>query len=116
MALHSEIPTSPSQPFSQTTDIQGVVYTLKFRWNHISKSWTMDIYTEDEAGKWICGIPLVTGCDLLEQFAYLPMGRNTMLTVMTVGPGVSPNTVPNFENLGIDGHLYMTTPSPTSTP
>jgi hypothetical protein len=29
---------------------------------------------------------------------------------MSIGPEVSPDTVPTFSNLGEDGHLYLTTP------
>lgn len=110
---HSEIPTSPGKPFSQVTAIDQIPYALKFRWNHVAKIWVMDILTEEETGKWIMGIPLVTGCDLLEQFGYLPMGAETIYTVMTVGPGVSPDMPPDFYNLGIDGHLYISNPVAT---
>jgi hypothetical protein len=29
---------------------------------------------------------------------------------MSIGPDVSPDEVPNFNNLGSEGHLYLTTP------
>jgi hypothetical protein len=55
-------------------------------------------------------MPLVTGSDLLEQFGYIPLGANTIFTVMTTGPDKSPDTVPTFTNLGGEGHLYVSTP------
>lgn len=111
MATHVEIPTGPGEPFSERiawTD--GVTYTLRFNWNTRANCWTVEFWNVGNTVKVVCGVPLVTGCDLLEQFAYLGLGANTILTVMAIGPALSPDTVPTFYNLGIDGHLYMTTP------
>jgi hypothetical protein len=89
-----------------------VTYTLAFRWNTVSRVWMLDIYDEDMTAALIRGIALVTGCDLLEQFAYMTLGATLMLTVMTIGPGVSPDNIPDFNDLGVDGHLYATMPAP----
>ena len=56
------------------------------------------------------GVALVTGADLLEQYGYLALGAQAVLTVMMIGPDVSPDRVPGFYDLGVDGHLYLTTP------
>lgn len=109
---HAEIPTQPNQPFSERVTLQGITYTLAFRWNVVANVWTVDFLDEVAEVSILKGIPLVTGCDLLEQFAYLPLGAKLILTVMTIGPGVSPDTVPGFNDLGLDGHLYATTPTP----
>lgn len=90
--------------------LQGVTYTLWFNWNHVTQNWTVDFYDETGAGEVLLGVPLVTGADLLEQYGYLPLGAFAILTAITIGPGVSPDTVPSFTNLGSDGHLYVTTP------
>jgi hypothetical protein len=67
---------------------------------------------DDETGTTMIlhGMPLLTGADMLEQFGYMPLGAQAILTVMSIGPEVSPDTVPTFSNLGEDGHLYLTTP------
>jgi len=110
MATHVEIPTEPGRPFTERIVILGFTYTLRFAWNTRSNCWVVEFWDAGNLRKVACGIPLVTGCDLLEQFRYLQLGAHTILTVMTIGPAISPDTIPDFDNLGIDGHLYMTTP------
>jgi hypothetical protein len=70
----------------------------------------VDIYDEGGTTAILLGTPMVTGCDLLEQFGYMPLGARTVFTAMTVGPGLPPDDVPTFTNLGIDSHLYLTSP------
>lgn len=110
MSTVAEIPTFPGQPFDENvTWVDGTAYALEFKWNTVAQCWVLDI--SDTAGNAIImGIPLVTGADLLEQFGYMPVGAQTVITVMSIGPGVSPDTVPDFENLGSDGHVYLVTP------
>ena len=110
MANNVEIPTRPGRPFSESVSLQGVTYTLVFKWNTVANVWTIDFLDDTGVTPIIRGIPLVTGCDLLEQFAYLPLAARLILTVMTIGPGLSPDNVPNFLDLGIDGRLYATMP------
>jgi hypothetical protein len=58
----------------------------------------------------VMGTPLVTGTDLLGQFGYLGIGKSgaswVQLVVMTIAVGHSPDEVPTFQDLGVDGHLY----------
>lgn len=110
MSTVSEIITIPGSPFSERVTIADVTYTLRFAWNTRSACWVMEFWDAANTTKVLCGVPLVTGCDLLEQFAYLPLAARTIMLVMTIGPSLSPDTVPTFWNLGIDGHLYMITP------
>lgn len=110
MATNVEIPTEGGRPFSERITLQGIAYTLVFKWNGVASVWTVDFYDDDAQTAVLLGVPLVTGADLLGQFFYLSLGANTILTVMTIGPGVSPDTVPGFNNLGSDGHLYATMP------
>ncbi|EOE6687928.1 hypothetical protein ACKR4U_005494, partial [Klebsiella pneumoniae] len=69
MAL-SEIPLSPnSQSFNIT--LAGVDYQMRVVWRGVC--WFLDLM--DSAGNLIIGgIPLITGADLLEQYAYLNFG------------------------------------------
>lgn len=74
------------------------------------RCWTVDFYDITGMIGILAGVPLVTGCDLLEEYGYLPLGATAIFTVMSIGPAVSPDTVPTFTSLGGDGHLYVTTP------
>jgi hypothetical protein len=111
MATNIEIPTQSGAPFTERITLQDVVYTLDFHWNTVAKVWNLDFYDDTGQTPILRGVALVTGCDLLEQFAYLPLGARLILTTMTIGPGISPDTVPGFYNLGTDGRLYATMPS-----
>ena len=52
----------------------------------------------------LCGIPLVTGADLLAQFEYLGFGGE--MRVLTNGQAWA---VPRYDNLGTDANLYWLT-------
>jgi len=115
MATNTEIPTWPGRPFTERVTLPvpygaTTTFSLKFNWNKRASCWCVDFLDSTATYKLLCGVPLVTGADLLEQFLYLDLGRNAFLTAMTTGPGQSPDTVPTFSNLGVDGHLYLTTP------
>jgi hypothetical protein len=92
----------------------GTTYALHFKFNRIMQAWVMDIRDASDqpiggAGG-LDGIPLVTGTDLLGQFRYLAIGGGIPMIVMTIAVGHSPDEVPTFQNLGIDGHLFFQTP------
>jgi hypothetical protein len=110
MATNVEIPTQPGRPFSESVTLNNVTYFLEFHWNTVAKVWTVDFYDETGTAALLRGVALVTGCDLLEQFSYLTLGAKLVLTVMTIGPGLPVDTVPDFFDLGVDGHLYGTMP------
>jgi hypothetical protein len=102
-----EIPLTP-QTQRMRIDISGTNYTLHFKYNSVCDTWVMDV--NDTADTPILeGIPLVTGTDLFGQFRYLGIGGGLPMIVMTIGPGRSPDDIPNYQNLGIDGHLYFKT-------
>lgn len=99
-----EIPLDPSpQVFSIVLD--GVAYVLTLIWRDFNMGgWVLDI--ADQTGAPIVGgLPLVTGADLLAQFAYLGIGGQ-----LAVQTDHNPDAVPTFTNLGISSHLYFTTP------
>lgn len=65
--------------------------------------WTIDLF-DASGGPILCGVPLVTGADLLGQYAYLNLGGH--LIVRSEG---IPDAVPTFDNLGSGGHLFWVT-------
>ena len=88
---------------SQTLQISlvGVVYNFLIRWCDPVSTWLLDIADED--GVAIAnGLPLITGADLLEQYAYLGIGGQ--LAVQTDN---DTDAVPNAYNLGTQGNLYF---------
>lgn len=98
-----EIPLGPA-PRKQAITLAGVAYTLRTRWCDPVKSWVLDILDVNEAPV-LQGLPLVTGVDLLDQFAYLGVGGQ--LIAQTDHDKDSP---PTFSNLGSTGHLYFVLP------
>jgi hypothetical protein len=97
-----EIPLSPqAQTFLVT--LVGVQYrfTVQYR-DAPNGGWTLDIATGAGAVL-VAGIPLVTGANLLAQYAYLNIG--VPLYVATDGDLTA---VPTFQNLGQESHLYFT--------
>jgi hypothetical protein len=101
MSSSYEIPLSP-QPQQLNISMNNVEYQLTVRWNTVSYSWTVDIASVAGA-KILSGIPLVTGVDLLGQYAHLGLGFSLFAT--TDGDTSMP---PTFNNLGILGRAYFT--------
>ncbi len=99
----------PTQPENQEFDISlaGTTYHLIIKWNNFSNCWIMDIQ-DDQGDNILMGTPLVTGCDLLEQFASLDIDG-----AMVVQSTNDPDLVPDYETLGSTGNLFFITP-PTS--
>lgn len=86
-----------------TINLAGVTYTLTSKWNDIAQSWYLDI--ADAAQNPIaCGLPFVTGADLLAGLEYL--GIQGSLIVYTNGDAAA---VPTLDNLGADSNLYFQT-------
>lgn len=96
-----EIPlNSTNQTFSIT--LGGVEYQLTLVWRDIA-GWALDI-ASSTGNAIISGIPLVTGADLLQQYAHL--GFNGALIVAS---DIDINSVPTENNLGSGGHVYFIT-------
>lgn len=86
-----------------TIDLAGVTYTLTSKWNDMAQSWYLDI--EDESQTPIaCGLPFVTGADLLAGLEYL--GIDGSLLIYTNGDSFA---VPTQNNLGVDSNVYFQT-------
>lgn len=99
-----EIPLTPAQNQKISISLSNVVYNMLFKWLDCDQGgWAIDILDVNN-NVVIGGIPLVTGIDLLGQYAYLGLGG--ALIVQSDG---NPNAVPTFDNLGAQSHLYYLT-------
>lgn len=100
-----KIPVQSAQAQSFSIQLAGIVYNMTLKWNTQNGSWVLDIY--DQSNDLIIGgIPLITGADLLEQYAYLGLGGSLVAqTDNDVG------IVPTFESLGAAANLYFVTSS-----
>lgn len=96
-----EIPLS-AQPQTFHIALNGTDYqfTLIYR-DAAEAGWTLDI-ADTNGNPLIAGIPLVTGADLLEQYAYVGIGVQ-----LRVVSDVDPMAVPTFAALGTTSHLYF---------
>lgn len=106
MSTIYEIPLDKGQPQSILISLGGTQYRLTFRYidNTDQGGWIVDIYSAANAAI-VRGIPLVTGADLLAQYAYL--GFKGKLQVQTI---TNPSAPPTFDNLGDDGKVFWVAP------
>lgn len=89
------IPLDP-EPQSFGIALGGREYRLTLRWFEPC-GWLLDVATAREEPL-LSGIPLVAGCDLLEQYAYLEFGGRLY---------VSSDLPPTLDNLGTDAELVF---------
>lgn len=95
-----EIPLTPdNQQFSIV--LAGNAYRMRVLWRDIY--WIVDLL-DGSGNPIINGIPLVTGADLLAQYAYLNLGFRLVVTC-----DVAPLVYPTKTDLGINSHLYVIT-------
>jgi hypothetical protein len=99
-----EIPLQIGTPQTFQITLGQTDYQLTLLYRNVTDGgWTLDI--SDTVGNPIVqGIPLVTGVDLLAQYAHLGFGGK--LWVQTLS---DPDAVPTFRNLGDDGLLWWVT-------
>jgi hypothetical protein len=98
MAAYYTIPLTP-EPQSFGIALGGREYRLTVRWFETPEGgWHLDMEEPDGEAPLIMGIPLVTGCDLLEQYAYMGFGGE--LRVDSALPAT-------LENLGTDVELVF---------
>jgi hypothetical protein len=105
-AANSNAYRIPLIPANQEFDISlaNVSYHLRIKWNSFSNAWIL--YIEDsQQNPIIGGIPMITGCDLLEQYAYLGIGG-----AMIVQSTNNPDLVPGYATLGSTGNLFFIIP------
>lgn len=101
----------PLEARNQITRMQinGINYQLRVMWNKMAGVWILDIFT-DTGFPILCGIPLITGANLLGQYEYKHIGNDVIFIVLTLAVGHSPSEIPSQTNLGTDGNLYYITP------
>lgn len=71
------------------------------KWNEFC-GWLIDLYDGTNQEPLIMAIPLVTGCDLLEQYQYISLDGHAI--VYTDGDQYAP---PTLDNLGTESNLYL---------
>jgi Domain of unknown function (DUF6983) len=96
-----EIPLSgDNQTFK--ISLGGVLYRLTLVYRGPG-GWVLDI-ADVNGGPLVAGIPLVTGIDLLAQYAHLGFAG-----ALRVQGAAHPDDVPDFDNLGAGARLYWVT-------
>lgn len=95
-----EIPLQATPQLLSVT-LAGVSYQLTVRWNAYANTWVLDIADQNGAGL-AQGLPMLTGQDLLAQYAYLGIGGK-----LVVQTDQTPYALPTAGNLGTDSHLYF---------
>jgi len=105
-----KIPLSPkSQTFSVV--LGGQTYNLRLLWAWLPEPgvWLLDI-SDNLNNPLVQGIPLVTGCDLLEQYNSLNIGGSIGQGnggYLFVGAGNGDmTTIPTYESLGVSCFLW----------
>lgn len=98
-----EIPlTSQAQRFTIT--LGDSIYRMRITYDAADEGgWILDIGAQDGT-LMVAGIPLVSGTDLLAQYAYMDFGGSLFVTTDR-GAG----EVPTFDGLGLTSHLYFVT-------
>lgn len=106
-----EIPLVAS-PQSFSIQLDNVPYQMTATWRDVASSAVGDA-TASVGGGWmldmadqvgmpiISGIPLVTGSNLLAQYAYLGIGQ-----ALVVQTSHDVDAVPTYDNLGAEAHVY----------
>ena len=68
-----DVPITPGVPQTFTISLGGTFYNLTLRWSTSMAAWFLDLADANNNAV-LTGIPLVTGLDLLAQYAYLGIG------------------------------------------
>lgn len=101
-AVVYELPLTPLPRSLSTVLPSGKTINLRLIYLFTPNDcWEMDI-ADDKNVPLVCGIPLVTGADLLAQYGYLGLG--VQMYCSTDGDHDAP---PRFFNLGLSSHLYI---------
>lgn len=96
----NEIPLSAdNQKFS--ISVAGTSYKMRLSWR--DPVWCLDLLGDDSTPLALA-MPLVTGSDLLAQYAYLNLGF-----ALVVGTDIVGQEYPTKTDLGITSHLYVVT-------
>lgn len=82
-------------------DLNGKAYIMLCRYNPEMPNWSISMQDGDTEEFIFTGLPLVTGLDLLSQFAHL--GIEGSFIVFTDGDDLA---TPTEFNLGVESNLY----------
>lgn len=85
--------------------LAGNSYNLRVWWSEASACWILDI-ADSQQEPLVNGIPLVTGCDILEQYGYHDFNG-----AMVVQSSNDPDLVPDDTTLGTTGNLFFLIPT-----
>lgn len=98
MTAYYTIPLT-AEPQSFGITLAGKEYRITVRWFDAPEAgWTLDIEEPENAAPIVMGVPLVAGCDLLEQYAYLEFGGELW---------VEGEIPPTLDNLGTEVELVF---------
>lgn len=99
-----KIPLMPGTPQSLLITLGVKEYRLILRYRDVEDAglWTLDIIDVISNADIVCGIPLVTGTDLLLQYRHLNIEGS-----LIVYTDSAPDAVPSFESLGAASNLYF---------
>ena len=102
MTTTYEIPLSGDPQSFSVTFPNGNVYKMRviYQFND-DACWLIDI-ADAENNPLVCGVPLVTGADILAQYAYLGLG-----VAMYASTDADPSEPPHWWNLGTGAHIYI---------
>lgn len=100
MSTPWEIPLTP-KPQTMQIFLAGVQYQLTFKWCAPAACWVVDFATADGTPV-LSGVALVTGVNLLDQFAYLVFSGG-----LVAQTDHDADAVPTYENLGETGRAYF---------
>ena len=91
-----QIPLTPN-PQRFTVTLSGITYVFVLKYQNVEEGgWVFDIFDASQ-NPIVCGVPLVTGANLLDQYPHL--GFNGRLWVQNLN---TPDEVPTFGNLGTE--------------
>ena len=82
--------------------LSGITYRVRVRYNERIETWVLDL-ADVEGNSIIRGIPMVTGCNLLEQYHHLNFGG----ALVAYNPDSDGDAPPQFDNL-VGSLLYIT--------
>ncbi|MBJ9732512.1 MULTISPECIES: phage baseplate plug protein [Burkholderia] len=103
MTTYLEIPLTPD-PQTFTLTLSGIDYQMTIQYREAwGAGWILDV-ADASGNPLVSGIPLVTGTDLLGQYAYLGFGGR-----LWVQGAADPDEIPTFDDLGVGSKVYWVT-------